>query len=235
MCDTCGCNQKGEPHKYLKMGEDLMAYNDKFATENRQLFIKNNILTLNLLSSPGSGKTTLLVSLINLLKTNCPVAVIEGDQESDIDTKKIQTTDVNAIQINTGKACHLDAHTIGHAIKELSPKNDSVLFIENVGNLVCPASFDLGENFKIIFLSVTEGDEKPIKYPFIFAKADAVVITKIDLLPYVNFNLDKAKEYISHINPKANIFTTSATSGEGLPQLVNWILESKKNVSGYPG
>lgn len=181
------------------------------------------MLCLNLVSSPGSGKTTLLAKTLTELKEHLALAVVEGDQETSNDAEKIRATGVSAIQINTGKGCHLDAHQVGHALESLAPENDSVLFIENVGNLVCPAAFDLGEQSKVAILSVTEGEDKPIKYPDMFHAADLVIINKIDLLPYVEFDIEKCKEYLHRVNPSVKVLELSATSMEGMTNWLEWV------------
>ena len=232
MCESCGCKEHdSHHHDHIKMGENLMAYNDKFAEKNREFFRDKKIVAFNLLSSPGSGKTSFLIKIIKELKKRFPVAVIEGDQQTDLDAEKIKKTGAKTVQINTGKACHLDAHIVGHTVHDLELSDESILFIENVGNLVCPADFDLGENLKVVFLSVAEGDEKPLKYPFIFAKADAVVISKTDLLPYVDFDMAKAKKYAKQANPYVQNFEVSVKTGEGIQEFKDWVTEKYEHVS----
>jgi len=232
MCESCGCGEHdSHHHDHIKMGESLTAYNDRFAEKNREFFRDKKIIAFNLLSSPGSGKTSFLIKIIKELKKRFPVAVIEGDQQTDLDAAKIKKTGAKTVQINTGKACHLDAHMVGHAVHDLELADESVLFIENVGNLVCPADFDLGENLKVVFLSVAEGDEKPLKYPFIFAKADAVVISKTDLIPYVDFDMAKAKKYAKQANPYVQIFEVSVKTGEGIGEFRDWVMEKYEHVS----
>jgi hydrogenase nickel incorporation protein HypB len=181
------------------------------------------MLTLNLVSSPGSGKTSLLTRTLTDLKDEFPLGVIEGDQETSNDAERIRATGVSAIQINTGKGCHLDAHQIGHAVEHLDPQERSVLFIENVGNLVCPAAFDLGEASKVAILSITEGEDKPIKYPDMFHAADLLLLNKIDLLPYLDFDIDKCIDYARRVNPGIQILQVSALSGAGLQDWYAWI------------
>jgi len=178
---------------------------------------------LNLLSSPGSGKTTLLAQTISDLKESINMAVIEGDQQTANDAERIRATGVKAVQINTGKGCHLDAHMIAHALQKLQPQDDNLLFIENVGNLVCPAGFDLGEAYKVVILSVTEGEDKPLKYPDMFHAADMLIINKIDLLPYLDFDLQQCINLTRRVNPEIEILELSATKGEGLAQWYDWI------------
>ena len=222
MCENCGCQNLTHEH-IININKNVFEYNDSFAKENRKFFEEKKITAFNLLSSPGAGKTTLLVNTIKNLQKNTNLAVIEGDQESDLDAEKIRTTGVKVKQINTGKACHLDAHAVAHAVKELNLLDSSLLFIENVGNLVCPASFDLGEKRKIVILSVTEGEEKPLKYPYIFAVSDVLVITKIDLAQYVNFNFDACEKYARSINQKMKIFRVSAKTPEGMGAWFDWL------------
>ena len=171
---------------------------------------------LNLVSSPGAGKTTLLVETIKALSGRYSIGVIEGDQETANDAERIRETGVSAVQINTGSGCHLDAHMVGHAVEDLPAMSKAILFVENVGNLVCPASFDLGESAKVVILSSTEGDDKPLKYPDMFAAAATMVLSKTDLLPYVDFNADKAIENALAINPDLNCIKVSSNTGEGM-------------------
>ncbi len=209
--------------RMVEIEQNILGKNDEFANANRHFFTDSGILTLNLVSSPGSGKTTLLTRSLTDLKDELPLSVIEGDQETANDAERIRETGVEALQINTGKGCHLDAHMIGQAIKTLEPEKGSVLFIENVGNLVCPAAFDLGEAHKVAILSVTEGEDKPIKYPDMFHAADIMILNKIDLLPYVQFDVDKCIEYARRVNPGIQVLQVSATSGEGMEDWYQWI------------
>jgi hydrogenase nickel incorporation protein HypB len=239
MCGYCGCSEAvhdvhehshkhahGHDHRIVQIEKDILSENQHFANHNRDYFSKNNISAFNLVSSPGSGKTTLLVETIRALQTRkekFSISVIEGDQQTDLDAKRIAQTGISVLQVNTGKACHLDAHRIEHAISELSPEKNSFLFIENVGNLVCPALFDLGEMCKVIILSVTEGDDKPLKYPYMFDQSQLMIINKIDLLPYVSFDVDRCVEYARRINPTIEILKISATTGEGISQWCEWL------------
>ena len=209
--------------RVLQVELDLLAKNNAFAADNRRHFDAHGILALNLVSSPGSGKTALLVKSIEMLGEALPVCVIEGDQQTSNDADRIRATGAPAIQINTGKICHLDAHMIGHAAERLAPADGAVLFIENVGNLVCPAGFDLGEAHKVVILSVTEGEDKPLKYPDMFAAADLVLINKTDLLPYVDFDIDAAIANARRTNPTIKALKVSARSGEGLADWIAWI------------
>ena len=211
------------PARIVEVERDILGENDRLADRNREFFAGRGILALNLVSSPGSGKTTLLVRTVGDLIGRMPLAVIEGDQRTSFDADRIRATGVAAMQINTGKGCHLDAHMVGHGVERLDPDPGAVLFIENVGNLVCPAAFDLGEAHKVVMLSVTEGDDKPLKYPDMFHAADLMVLTKIDLLPYVPFDVDRCVGFARRINPAIEVIHVSATSGEGLDAWYQWI------------
>ena len=209
--------------RMVQIEQDILGKNNEYAQANRSLFSERGMLVLNLVSSPGSGKTTLLTRSLTALKDELALAVIEGDQQTSNDAERIRETGVAALQINTGKGCHLDAHQVGHAIEHLAPQDQSVLFIENVGNLVCPAAFDLGEAHKVAILSVTEGEDKPIKYPDMFHAADLMLLNKIDLLPYLQFDVDKCIEYARRVNPGIQVLQVSATSGEGMDNWYQWI------------
>jgi len=206
---------------------DLLAKNDALAATNRAFFNARHMLALNLVSSPGSGKTTLLVRTIEALKNKKQMAVIEGDQQTENDAERIRATGVQAVQINTGKGCHLDAGMVGQALKQLSLPTESVLFIENVGNLVCPASFDLGEECKVVVLSVTEGEDKPLKYPDMFRAARLMLLNKCDLLPYLNFDVALATANARRVNPDIEIIQLSATSGAGMDEWLEWIARAQ--------
>ncbi|MBQ0807005.1 MAG: hydrogenase nickel incorporation protein HypB [Porticoccus sp.] len=221
--------------RMVQIEQDILGKNNQYAAANRQLFTEKGILTLNLVSSPGSGKTTLLTRTLNDLANTCPLAVIEGDQETSQDADRIRATGAPAIQINTGKGCHLDGHMVGHAVGALSPEDGSVLFIENVGNLVCPAAFDLGEAHKVAILSVTEGEDKPIKYPDMFHAADLLLLNKIDLLPYLEFDVQRCINFAREVNPRIQVIQLSATSGEGMEQWYQWIkLTRESRLIGHP-
>ncbi len=209
--------------RMVQIEQDILGKNNEYASANRLLFANQGILTLNLVSSPGSGKTTLLTKMLEELKDEMPLAVIEGDQETSMDAERIRKTGVTAIQINTGKGCHLDAHQVGHAVEHLSLQQGSVLMIENVGNLVCPAAFDLGEASKVAILSITEGEDKPIKYPDMFHAADILLLNKIDLLPYLDFDIEQCLQYARRVNPGIQIFQVSAKTGEGMQAWYQWI------------
>ena len=209
--------------RMVQVEQDILGKNNKYAAANRRWFGERGILALNLVSSPGSGKTTLLTRTIDDLKGELGLSVIEGDQQTANDAERIRETGARALQINTGKGCHLDAHMIGHAIDSLQPEAGGVLFIENVGNLVCPAAFDLGEAHKVVILSVTEGEDKPVKYPDMFHAADLVLLNKIDLLPYLQFDVDKCVGYARRVNPGIKVLQVSATTGEGMENWYRWI------------
>ena len=246
MCTTCGCGSD-HPHTHthrdengnlvthtlhhdhdhehervVSVEEDILSRNNSVAAENRKDFREHRILALNFVSSPGSGKTELLCATIRK-SADMPIAVIEGDQQTSQDADRIRQTGAPAHQINTGKGCHLDAEMVRHAVAHLKPADGSVLFIETVGNLVCPAEFDLGEAHKVVILSVTEGDDKPLKYPDMFRVSDLMIINKVDLLPYVKFDIERCEEYARRVNPKIQILRVSATTGEGVDKLIDWL------------
>ena len=209
--------------RMVQIEQDILGKNDQNAHANRARFEQQSILALNLVSSPGSGKTTLLTETIRRLQQRWPLAVIEGDQQTSNDADRIRATGVAAIQVNTGKGCHLDAHMVGHALASLPELEGGVLFIENVGNLVCPAAFDLGEAHKVAILSVTEGEDKPIKYPDMFHAADVMILNKTDLLPHLDFDVDACIEYARRVNPDIQVLQCSARSGEGMDDWLKWI------------
>ena len=207
----------------FQVEQNLLAKNNLLAAQNRGWLKGRKTVALNLVSSPGSGKTTLLTRTIADLKTAIPISVIEGDQATANDAQKISETGCQVIQINTGTGCHLEASMVERGLIELDPPMNSLVMIENVGNLVCPALFDLGENAKVVILSVTEGEDKPIKYPYMFHASQVMILTKIDLLPYVNFNLDRCLDYAYQVNPNLKVFQVSATTGEGLDAWYGWL------------
>ena len=213
--------------RMVQIEQDILGKNNQYAASNRDYFSQHGILALNLVSSPGSGKTTLLTETIALLKEQLEISVIEGDQQTTHDAERIRATGVKALQVNTGKGCHLDAHQVGHALENLQPAEQSVLFIENVGNLVCPASFDLGEAHKVVILSVTEGEDKPLKYPDMFHAADLMVLNKIDLLPYLDFDVEQCIQYARQVNPRIKIIQLSAKSGVGMDSWLQWLSASQ--------
>jgi hydrogenase nickel incorporation protein HypB len=212
----------------LTLEQNILAKNDLIAAQNRGWLKGRNTIALNLMSSPGSGKTTLLTRTINDLKAELSIGVIEGDQATSNDAQRIQATGCQVVQINTGTGCHLEAAMIERGLQQLNPPLNSLILIENVGNLVCPALFDLGESAKVVILSVTEGEDKPIKYPHMFRASDVMILTKIDLLPYVQFEVDRCIEYARQVNPQIQIFQVSATTGIGLETWYDW-LRSKMN------
>ncbi len=207
----------------IRLERDILAKNDGHAAANRRFLAGRGILALNLVSSPGSGKTALLVKTIEALGAALDCRVIEGDQQTENDADRIRATGAAAVQINTGRGCHLDAHMVGHALERLAPPDGSVVFIENVGNLVCPAAFDLGEAHKVVIFSITEGEDKPLKYPDMFAAADLVVMAKTDLRPHLDFDLDLAVANARRVNPAATVLKLSARTGEGMADWLAWI------------
>jgi hydrogenase nickel incorporation protein HypB len=209
--------------RMVRIERDILAKNNEYAAGNRNRLAERGIFALNLVSSPGSGKTTLLVKTIEKLRGALPLAVIEGDQQTENDAARIRAAGAPAVQINTGKGCHLDAHMVGQAMQRMDLQDDSLLLIENVGNLVCPAGFDLGEAHKVVILSVTEGEDKPLKYPDMFRAASIMLLNKCDLLPHLQFDADLAVANARRINPGLHVIRTSATSGEGLAEWLNWI------------
>jgi hydrogenase nickel incorporation protein HypB len=248
MCATCGCNDDGnvsfneigkpvhdyhthgnghshahEVKRSIDIEQDILSGNNLLAERNRGYFMAKNILAMNLVSSPGSGKTTLLECTLKELNKDYQFYVIEGDQYTTNDADRIHATGTKVTQINTGKGCHLDAHMILHALQGIRPKDNSVLFIENVGNLVCPAMFDLGEQERVVIMSVTEGEDKPLKYPDMFHTSTLCIINKTDLLPYVPFDMEKAKSYAMQVNPDLKIIELSCTTGKGLQEWYAWL------------
>ena len=259
MCTTCGCGghaaliggkaMRSKPQggavvyrpldeaahdaaqtRIVRVERDILARNDALAAENRAFFAARHILALNLVSSPGSGKTTLLVRTLSALKGQMAIAVIEGDQQTDNDAERIRATGVQAIQINTGKGCHLDANMVGHALGHLTLPEGALLFIENVGNLVCPAAFDLGEAAKVVVLSVTEGEDKPLKYPDMFRAARLMLLNKCDLLPHLSFDVELAESHARRVNPDIKIIHLSAISGEGMDAWLAWLARARQAV-----
>jgi hydrogenase nickel incorporation protein HypB len=211
------------PGRRIRIEEDILAKNDAIAVQNRGFFADRGVFALNLVSSPGSGKTTLLVRTVQQWAQRSPIAVIEGDQQTSRDTERVRATGVSAVQINTAKGCHLDAQMVAHALTHLDLADDSVLFIENVGNLVCPAAFDLGEAHKVVVLSVTEGEDKPLKYPDMFRAADLLLVNKVDLAPHVDFDVATAIDYARRVRPGLEAIVVSAKTGAGFDQWLAWI------------
>ena len=212
-----------DPARVVQVERDILSENDRLAAANRAFLAERGIFALNLVSSPGSGKTTLLTRTITDLKDRYPITVIEGDQQTAFDADRIRETGVPAIQVNTGKGCHLDAHMVGHALEELDPALGGLCFVENVGNLVCPAAFDLGEAHKVVVLSVTEGEDKPLKYPDMFHAADLMILNKVDLLPHLDFDVERCIDFARRVRPDIKVLKLSAKSGEGLEAWYDWI------------
>jgi hydrogenase nickel incorporation protein HypB len=207
----------------IQLEAEILGKNNLIAAQNRGWFEGRNILALNLVSSPGSGKTTLLTRTLNDLKSQVNFTVIEGDQETVYDAEKIRATGCDVIQINTGTGCHLEAEMVKRGYRQLQPPMNSIVMIENVGNLVCPALFDLGERAKVAILSVTEGEDKPLKYPHMFRASDVMLLTKIDLLPYLNFDVERCLNAARQVNPHIKVFQVSALTGEGLNEWYDWL------------
>jgi hydrogenase nickel incorporation protein HypB len=244
MCATCGCGETSQAHAHghvqhdhahgdgghherearrLQVEQDILGRNDAIAKQNRQLLSARGTFAVNLMSSPGSGKTTLLVRTLTELEASVPCAVIEGDQQTDLDAKRIEATGVKAVQLNTGKGCHLDAAMVGGAFERLPPPPRGVLFIENVGNLVCPASFDLGETRKVVVVSITEGEDKPLKYPDMFAVADLVLVNKVDLAPHLDFDVQALEANLHRVRPGVKSLRVSAKTGHGFGEWLGWL------------
>ena len=221
-------DQVHDSPRRVTVEKDILYHNNLLAQRNRGFFEARNMLCLNLVSSPGSGKTTLLERTIRLVSKH-PVYVIEGDQQTSLDADRIQATGAPVIQVNTGNGCHLDADMIHKAVQELAPEQFSILLIENVGNLVCPALFDLGESYRVVIISVTEGEDKPLKYPNMFQTAQVCLINKTDLLPYIDFDLKKLKDNASKVNPDLIFIELSAKTGDGFQPWLDW-MESVKGT-----
>ena len=213
-------------HKVLEVEQDILQHNNLLAARNRGYFEAKNIFCLNLVSSPGSGKTTILERTLTDLKDKIPFYVIEGDQQTMHDANRIDALHIPVVQINTGKGCHLESDMVYDAVKKLDVKDNSILMIENVGNLVCPSMFDLGESKRVVIISTTEGEDKPIKYPDMFHTADICIINKMDLLPYLKMDIEKLKNYALQVNPKLKFFEISATDGKGMEEWYNWLLSN---------
>jgi hydrogenase nickel incorporation protein HypB len=210
----------------IEVEQDILQHNNVLAARNRGYFEAKNIFAINLVSSPGSGKTSLLERTLKDLKNELSFSVIEGDQQTMNDANRIEALNVPVIQINTGKGCHLESDMVYDAVKQLSPKDNSILMIENVGNLVCPSMFDLGEKNRVVIISTTEGEDKPLKYPDMFHTSDICVINKIDLLPYLNFDIEKLKSYALQVNPRLQFFEVSATTGQGMENWYQWLRQA---------
>lgn len=222
-------NHEPQNFKEIDLEKEILHKNDLLAERNKGYFEAKNIFAINLVSSPGSGKTSLLERTIADLKNEISFNVIEGDQQTTNDADRIAALNVPVIQINTGKGCHLDSEMIAKAVKELSPKEGSLMMIENVGNLVCPSMFDLGENSRVVIISITEGEDKPIKYPDMFYGSQVCVINKMDLLPYLKFDVEKLKDYAKKVNPNLQFFEVSAYTGQGMESWYNFLKKSLKS------
>jgi len=220
-------NKDHTAKKVISLNLDILSDNNSLANGNRKFFTEKNVLSLNMVSSPGSGKTTILEKTIRALIRSRKISVIEGDQQTLLDADRIEKAGAPAIQVNTGSGCHLDAQMVASALKKLEIENGSIVFIENVGNLVCPALFDLGEFKRVVVISVTEGDDKPLKYPYMFQSSHLCIINKSDLLPYVDFDTEKTMEYARSLNPKLEFILMSARTGEGMDLWYDWIQKQK--------
>jgi hydrogenase nickel incorporation protein HypB len=232
MCATCGCGET----ETITLEQKVLAKNDALAAHNRSMLAEHGVLAVNLMSSPGAGKTTLLERTIRAVGQDRPVAVIEGDQETLLDADRIRRTGCAVVQVNTGAGCHLDAAMMHDALHKLDPDPGSLLFVENVGNLVCPALFDLGEGGKVVIISVTEGTDKPLKYPYMFAVADLIIVNKVDLLPYVDFDLEACRRHVAAVNPGTPVVALSATRGDNIEGWYGWLSSrSAPGVAATPG
>ena len=232
MCDECGCNSANIKRE-IKIEENVLAKNDSIAAEIRGNLAERKSLMINMLSSPGSGKTTLLEKSLPQIMNDYSLAVIEGDVQTRYDAERLRRLNIPASQLNTGGACHLDAQSVKTMLTKKPFDSSDILIIENVGNLVCPSSFDLGEDAKVVSISVTEGDDKPEKYPAAFASASLMLITKIDLLPYVQFDVERCKEGAWQIHPGLPIITLSSTTGEGVDEWIKWLIHALDHKKGH--
>ena len=229
MCETCGCgvttalHEHESEHKKIELEERVLSKNDRLAERNRGMFAAMKVMVVNLVSSPGAGKTTLLERTIRNLKGEMRIGVIEGDQQTDRDAKRIAATGVPVHQINTMDACHLDAHMIQHALDIFALQELDLLFIENVGNLICPGAIDLGEDFRAVVLSTTEGEDKPLKYPGIFIGSQLALINKIDLLEVLEVDLNQYVSFVKKVNPSVQCLSVSAKTGEGMNSWYDWL------------
>lgn len=232
MCGTCGCADdvivSGHEHRLVVLEQKVLARNDELAERNRMWLAERDVLAVNLMSSPGSGKTTLLERTIREL--GGAVSVVEGDQETEFDAERIRATGAPVVQVNTGAGCHLDADMLARALRVLDPAPGSLVFVENVGNLVCPALFDLGERCRAVVMSVTEGADKPLKYPHMFTTADVVLLNKTDLLPYVEFDSERFADSMNQVNPEAQVLPVSATRGDGVQNWYDWLRSADASI-----
>ncbi|WP_433467094.1 hydrogenase nickel incorporation protein HypB [Spirillospora sp. CA-128828] len=235
MCETCGCDagdgvrlttlDHGHGH-VVTLDQKVLARNDDLAGRNRAWLAERGVTALNVMSSPGSGKTTLLERTVADLSRERPISVIEGDQETLLDARRLTAAGARTVQVNTGAGCHLDAAMVADALAALSPPDGSTVFVENVGNLVCPALFDLGERARVVLMSVTEGADKPLKYPHMFRGADVLLLNKVDLLPYVDFDMDACRNAAHRLCPGLTVLPVSATRGDGLDAWYDWLAEA---------
>lgn len=214
---------------HIDMKQPILAKNDNLAADLRKRFAEHHVFVLDILASPGSGKTSTILATIDALRDEFNIAVIEGDIASNVDAEKIKAQGIPAVQINTGGACHLESAMIKRAIDVLDLERLDLIIIENVGNLVCPTDFDLGENAKVMILSVPEGDDKPLKYPGVFQIAEAVILNKVDTMPVFNFNNEAFVESVTRLNPQAPIFPIAATTGQGVEEWTSWLAEQIRN------
>jgi len=255
MCGHCGCGQPEQEHEHVhadgtrhshphdhdhehehpttivELHTRILAKNDALAARNRAWFAGREILALNLVSAPGAGKTTLLERTIRDMAGQCDIAVLEGDQATALDGDRIRAAGAPVVQVNTGTGCHLEADMVARGLADLRPPTRSIVMIENVGNLICPAMFDLGERAKVVILSVTEGEDKPLKYPHMFRAASLMLLNKIDLLPHVDFDLDRALANAREVNPDMSVLRLSARTGEGMPSWYEWLQREAKAAS----
>ncbi len=213
----------------VKVVTRILEANERIAAENRRIFDEAGVYVINLMSAPGAGKTSLLERTIKELNNKIRIAVIEGDIAGVQDAERIGKLGIPVIQINTGGACHLDANMINEVLGELPLKETDLLFVENVGNLVCPAEFNVGEDMKAMILSITEGDDKPLKYPLMFQESSALILNKIDLLPYINVNMEKIKRDAKSLNKSLKVFEVSCKTGEGIPEWADWLVKKVKS------
>ena len=234
MCDHCGCGESEILHHHegesrrIELEEQVLSKNDRLAERNRGIFEASTVLVINLISSPGAGKTTLLEKTISALKGELRIGVIEGDQQTDRDAKRIEATGAQAYQIITGDACHLDAHMVRHALDHFTLPELDLLFIENVGNLICPGAFDLGEDYRVVALSTPEGEDKPVKYPAIFMNSDLVVVTKADLLEVLEGDINQYFSFVAKVNPSIECLVVSARTGAGMDAWYSWLRKRVK-------
>ncbi|WP_298182714.1 hydrogenase nickel incorporation protein HypB [Saccharomonospora sp.] len=237
MCGTCGCDGQIPVQEHwldsdpVPVEQDVLTKNDRIAEDNRGWLSEHAVCAVNLMSAPGSGKTTLLETTVRALIGEVFIGVVEGDQAGSLDADRLRAVDCRTVQVNTGSGCHLDAGMVSRALRELDPPHGSLVVVENVGNLVCPALFDLGERRRVVLVSVTEGEDKPLKYPHMFRAADLVVLTKTDLVPHLTFEVEHFARHLRRVNPAAELLVTSSVSGEGLDQWFSWLRSELSSAS----